>query len=278
MEETRNDVLIDKNNMDLVLPNWVYTAEPIEVVRQLISDGISHMEHELHVILGHSYADAKAMNDLVIAAEGYTFKLNNVIWISKKDLSMRESMYGACIIKLMDMYSVTDTWSYSEIKNCLENAVSEIDDEMISNIIDRVRLIFFLRNVQGCLRTTFSEDPKIDDSGKRMSYGEGKAVREPSDGKGRFDLITPFGLERLAKWYEIGAKKYSDRNWEKGIPFSRYIDSAMRHMIKFIMGRYDEDHLAAAVWNLMAIMHHQALDETDLDDLPHYITRRNIKE
>ena len=42
-------------------------------------------------------------------------------------------------------------------------------------------------------------------------------------------------------------------------------------MTKFMMGRIDEDHLAAAVWNLMAIMHHQACGETELDDLPHYI-------
>ena len=76
----------------------------------------------------------------------------------------------------------------------------------------------------------------IDDGGERMSYGEGKAVREPSTGKGRYDLITPFGIARLAKWYELGAAKYADRNWEKGMPFSRYIDSAKRHIDKYIMG------------------------------------------
>ena len=111
---------------------------------------------------------------------------------------------------------------------------------------------------------------KIDDGGERISYGEGHAVREPSTGKGRYDLITPFGIDRLAKWYELGAQKYADRNWEKGIPFSRYVDSAKRHLNKYVMGMEDEDHLAAACWNIMAIMHHQELGQTYLDDMPHY--------
>lgn len=113
----------------------------------------------------------------------------------------------------------------------------------------------------------------INDGGERISYGEGKAIREPSEGKGRFDLITPFGLTRIAKWYELGAKKYADRNWEKGIPFSRYTDSAFRHLIKYIMGMEDEDHLAACAWNVLAIMHHQELKQNELDDMPHYLSK-----
>ena len=42
------------------------------------------------------------------------------------------------------------------------------------------------------------EHTSINDSGKRISYGENAAMREPTTGKGRFDLITPFALDRLA--------------------------------------------------------------------------------
>lgn len=112
---------------------------------------------------------------------------------------------------------------------------------------------------------------KMDDAGGRMTYGANAAMREPAEGKGRFDLITPFGLARLARWYELGAKKYKDRNWEKGMPFSRYIDSAFRHLVKFMMGMDDEDHLIAAVWNLLCIAHHQETgQDKEWDDLPHY--------
>lgn len=111
----------------------------------------------------------------------------------------------------------------------------------------------------------------IDDGGKRQTYGENGADREPATGKGRYDLITPFGMARLARWYELGAEKYSARNWEKGMPFSRYIDSAKRHIDKYIMGMTDEDHLSAAVWNLLAIIHHEEVGQQELDDMPHYL-------
>ena len=114
---------------------------------------------------------------------------------------------------------------------------------------------------------------QLEDSGDRISYGEGMAVREPDFGKGRYDLISPFALRRMALHYENGAAKYADRNWEKGMNFSRYVNSAIRHMWKYVMGMTDEDHLAAAAWNIFAIMHHQELGEDvskGLDDMPHY--------
>jgi hypothetical protein len=119
---------------------------------------------------------------------------------------------------------------------------------------------------------------KINDGGERISYGDGKAIREPSVGKGRYDLISPFGIDRIAKWYELGAQKYADRNWEKGMPFSRYVDSAKRHLNKYVMGMDDEDHLAAACWNIIAIMHHQELGENEWDDMPHYLTKGEYNE
>lgn len=115
---------------------------------------------------------------------------------------------------------------------------------------------------------------KSTDTGKRISYGEDMAIREPTTNKGRFDLISPFAEERIAKRFEFGSIKYTDRNWEKGMPYSRYIDSAKRHINQFVKGLQDEDHLAAAVWNLCAIMHHQGLDENHLDDMPHYLSRK----
>lgn len=103
------------------------------------------------------------------------------------------------------------------------------------------------------------------------SFGEGKAVRESKKGKGRFDLITPFALDRIAKRYEFGQDIYGDaRNWEKGMPWSKFIDSAMRHINEFRKGNDSEDHLAAACWNLMCIMHFQELDKVNDNDLPNY--------
>lgn len=110
----------------------------------------------------------------------------------------------------------------------------------------------------------------MNDDGTRIFYGEGMAMREPTVGKGRPDLMSPYALSRISKWYELGSIKYADRNWEKGMPFSRYVASAFRHLLAYMKGDATEDHLSAIAWNVMAIMHHQELGETHLDDMPHY--------
>ena len=96
------------------------------------------------------------------------------------------------------------------------------------------------------------------DSGKRAQFETG-AVRDTNTGKGRFDLITPIGLKRLAQLYERGAVKYGARNWEKGIPLWRYLDSAERHLNDFKSGDRAEDHLAAVAWNVMGYIHTEEL-------------------
>lgn len=92
----------------------------------------------------------------------------------------------------------------------------------------------------------------IKDSGERTQFGSG-AVRDMHEGKGRFDLLPMCVLMRLAKHYEKGALKYSERNWEKGIPAHSFADSAFRHLVKYMDGQNDEDHLIAAIWNLCGL-------------------------
>jgi hypothetical protein len=80
-------------------------------------------------------------------------------------------------------------------------------------------------------------------------------LRDKTTGKGRYDLLSPIAIHRLAQHYENGAIKYDDRNWEKGIPIKSFIDSGLRHFFQFLAGKTDEDHAAAAAWNLMGAMH-----------------------
>ena len=90
----------------------------------------------------------------------------------------------------------------------------------------------------------------VKDSGKREEFVTG-SVRDTRKGKGRFDLLPPYAITRLAQHYENGAKKYGDRNWEKGQYLSRYMDSSLRHLFKYLGGSREEDHLSAAVWNVL---------------------------
>lgn len=70
-------------------------------------------------------------------------------------------------------------------------------------------------------------------------------------------LHTPFGtnyadmLLELAIHFEDGAVKYGENNWQKGIPVNCYIDSAVRHYLKYLRGDKDEPHDRAFVWNIV---------------------------
>jgi hypothetical protein len=119
--------------------------------------------------------------------------------------------------------------------------------------------------------TKFKE---VKDSGKRQDFTTG-SVRDTNEGKPRFDLITPIALYELAIHYANGSKKYGDRNWEKGQPLHRYIESLERHLFKEKMGFVDENHAAALIWNAMAYLHTKRMIEAgdlpkELDTMPKY--------
>lgn len=66
-----------------------------------------------------------------------------------------------------------------------------------------------------------------------------------------YDDIDPTMFLEVAKHFEEGAKKYGENNWQKGLPVHCYIDSAVRHYLKWLRGDKDEPHDRAFVWNLM---------------------------
>lgn len=93
--------------------------------------------------------------------------------------------------------------------------------------------------------------PRVDDAASVETFPSG-AVRDNRIGKGRYDLLPPRAVDLVSKHFEAGARKYGDRNWEKGQPVSRYLDSGLRHAFRALKGDTDEDHLVAAAWNLLA--------------------------
>lgn len=125
-----------------------------------------------------------------------------------------------------------------------------------------------------------SEKPKtagwdsVKDSGIREEFKTG-SKRDTSIGKGRYDLLPFYAIHRLARVYENGAIKYGENNWRLGQPCSRYLNSALRHLMKAGGGWRDEDHLGQAMWNVAAIIETQKMIELgnapkELDDLTYY--------
>ena len=94
---------------------------------------------------------------------------------------------------------------------------------------------------------------KILDSGERTTFSTG-SERDMHDGKGDMVSIPWESILRLSRHYEEGAKKYRRWNFRQGIPMSSYLDSALRHLAKYMSGCDDEDHLSAAVFNVLGAM------------------------
>lgn len=110
-------------------------------------------------------------------------------------------------------------------------------------------------------------DYNIQQEGELQTLPSG-AHRGSKEGKPRFDLIPTRALLRVANHYGSGGVIHGDRNWEQGITFSELFASLLRHAYQFSMGQTDEDHLAAVVFNALAIMHFQETGRYDLEDIP----------
>lgn len=111
----------------------------------------------------------------------------------------------------------------------------------------------------------------VKDSGERENFDTG-SVRDTRKGKGRFDLLPPRGLREVAQHFEAGAAKYGDNNWTLGQPLSRFMDSGLRHAFLVLQDQQDENHAAAACWNLLCFLDTRAriregLLPSELDDI-----------
>lgn len=94
--------------------------------------------------------------------------------------------------------------------------------------------------------------------GAKVRYDTG-AVRSSDAEATRYDLISPIGLEAVARACAEGAAKYSDYNWEAGMPVADLLNHAIRHIYQFLAGDRSDDHLGHAAWNLLAAIHSDTL-------------------
>jgi hypothetical protein len=119
-----------------------------------------------------------------------------------------------------------------------------------------------------CLSRLLDDNPLVSDI---LSFVETKDVVFLETAMKRFidehyEGCIPTGMIEVSKQFEDGAKKYSPNNWTKGINLHCYIDSALRHYMKFLRGDTDEPHDRAVLWNLMC-GRWTYLNKPELDDV-----------
>lgn len=97
--------------------------------------------------------------------------------------------------------------------------------------------------------------------------------RKDDKEKLRMDLIPVEAIEEIAKVLGFGAKKYGDRDWEKGLSWSRYYGAALRHLTAW-WGGEDKDsetglsHVAHALCCVLILSTYERRGMILFDDRP----------
>ena len=88
----------------------------------------------------------------------------------------------------------------------------------------------------------------------------------------RYDLVPGWPLRMLAKLYGVGARKYSERNWEKGYEWSKSFAALNRHLWAW-WGGEDRDpetdipHITCVAWHAFALSEF-SVTHPEFDDRP----------
>ena len=99
------------------------------------------------------------------------------------------------------------------------------------------------------------------------------ATRSEDAEEERFDLISPFALQRLARVYAEGAKTHGSANWERGVPLDATLNHMERHLqtwkaeVKSGEKIGEDDHMAKVAWGAFAIMHYETAGPLDYGTL-----------
>ena len=105
---------------------------------------------------------------------------------------------------------------------------------------------------------TQTEGPFFDAYRGETRYTDPKTGGQKGEKLARFDLLPPDIMWELAEHYGKGARKYADRNMERGYPWSKSYAACQRHLNAFWSGE-DTDaetgslHLIAAAWHCVTL-------------------------
>lgn len=104
-----------------------------------------------------------------------------------------------------------------------------------------------------------------------MDTAPTSSATKNDSGKLRYDLF-PNSLALVAEVYTIGAAKYSDRNWEKGLQWGRVFAAMLRHAWAWWWGEQrdgkdGQHHLGSVAWCALALMEYERT-HPELDDRP----------
>jgi hypothetical protein len=106
---------------------------------------------------------------------------------------------------------------------------------------------------------------------KSMTKTKSEGIKLDQE-KLRYDLVPAYPLEQIVKVLTFGAKKYTDRNWELGMNWTRVFAALMRHSWAWFKGEdVDKEtgisHIAHAACCCMFLLEYTRTKK-ELDDRP----------
>lgn len=115
--------------------------------------------------------------------------------------------------------------------------------------------------LHGALSALAAIDEEIGLRGETTGAPAGEGVKH-DDAKARLDLIPPEALFALGEILTYGARKYTDRNWEKGMRWGRVFAAATRHLWawwggrgpttqSFLFGSLDDETKRSHLWHAL---------------------------
>jgi hypothetical protein len=103
-----------------------------------------------------------------------------------------------------------------------------------------------------------------------------------NSGKLEMHTLPVLAFMESCKVGMVGAAKYEDNNWRKEAQTTQYLDSAMRHLVKYMYGE-DLDpetkcsHLSHLVWNGLAALE-KVLTNTEIDNRFKYDNKIDLEQ
>jgi hypothetical protein len=97
--------------------------------------------------------------------------------------------------------------------------------------------------------------------------------KKNDQGKPRTELLPYDALLAVSEVLTSGAAKYDDRNWEKGMAWSRLFGALLRHLFAWGLGSRKDDetgksHLAHAACGVLMLLTYE-IRGSGADDMPH---------
>ena len=136
-----------------------------------------------------------------------------------------------------------------------EDLKNKLAEEFINNIINSNNHFSNSATIE-----QIPELPKQEElNDKNQIEGKIEPGKKFDKGKLRYDLIPTEPITALAHIYTMGANKYGDNNWLKGMSYSRLIGAFYRHFYAWLNGEEKDPEsqlspLWHAFWNLAALI------------------------